>query len=296
MADSTMERTVPFAVDGEMYYTWYKVFGDLSDGTHRPLVVLHGGPGLSHDYLLPISDLASTQHGPRPVIFYDQLGCARSTHLPNKPYSFWTVGLFVDELVNLLRHLSIENDFDVLGHSWGGMLGAELAVERQPKGMKHLILSNSLASMELWGRSNAQLAEKFSQEVQDGLHVGMADPDKYRAALQVYHAVHGCTVKPVPREVAYSLQQTFDDPTVAERMFGGVLPTWSIVNRLHSIRIPVLVVNGAEDMAQDLVVEPFFWRIDKVKWVTFGKSSHMPFWEERERYMQLVADFMTSKA
>lgn len=80
---------------------------------------------------------------------YDQLGCGRSTHLPHLrgDADFWTVGLFLRELENLLEKLGVE-DYDLLGQSWGGMLGSEHAVH-QPKGLKKLIISNSPASMKL---------------------------------------------------------------------------------------------------------------------------------------------------
>jgi pimeloyl-ACP methyl ester carboxylesterase len=45
-------------------------------------------------------------------------------------------------------------------------------------------------------------------------------------------------------------------------------------------------------MSQDFVVKPFFDRIPKVKWVTLENSSHLPMWEERDRYIEIVRDFM----
>ena len=70
-----------------------------------------------------------------PVIMYDQLGIGKSTHLPEKngDGEFWTVSLFLAELDNLLQHLGIQDDYDLLGQSWGGMLGACHAI-KQPKG------------------------------------------------------------------------------------------------------------------------------------------------------------------
>lgn len=67
---------------------------------------------------------------------------------------------------------------------------------------------------------------------------------------------------------------------------------WSIIDQLHTIRVPVFVINGVADMSQDSVNEPFFRYIPKVKWVRFENSSHTPMWEERERYMHLVNDFL----
>lgn len=78
---------------------------------------------------------------------YDQVGCGRSTHLPEKggDENFWTVKLFLQELENLLSHLGIQDSYDLYGHSWGGNLGSEHAVLR-PKGLNKLIIANSPAS------------------------------------------------------------------------------------------------------------------------------------------------------
>ena len=119
----TTEGTLDFTVQGidEPCKTWYTIFGSLTDSV-RPLVVLHGGPGVPHYYLLPIADIA-TKYGEAPVIMYDQLGCGNSTRLPEKAGdgAFWTVDLFLSELENLLTKLGIIDDYDLLGQSWGGM-------------------------------------------------------------------------------------------------------------------------------------------------------------------------------
>ena len=80
---------------------------------------------------------------------YDQLGCGRSTHLPEKKGDeyFWTVKLFLSELDSLLLHLGIQDDYDLLGQSWGGDLAVDHAV-LQPKGLKRLILACTPASSE----------------------------------------------------------------------------------------------------------------------------------------------------
>ncbi|KAA1473445.1 alpha/beta-hydrolase, partial [Dentipellis sp. KUC8613] len=144
------EGTIPFTFDGETYQTWYKLHGTLSSSSRPPLIVLHGGPGLLHDYLTPLADLA--HHTPsRPVLFYDQLGSARSTHLPSKLRAFWTLDLFVPELANVLAHFDIAGavPFDLLGHSWGAILGAEFVVRHQPAGLRHLMLANGLANSQI---------------------------------------------------------------------------------------------------------------------------------------------------
>ncbi|KAG6899352.1 hypothetical protein C0993_011043, partial [Termitomyces sp. T159_Od127] len=287
--------------DGQLFkcHTYYKVFGDLKAGT--PLVVLHGGPGLCHNYLMPFSDLASRGPG-IPVILYDQLGNGRSTHLKKMPEGFSRdelIDLFIDELVNLLENLEIKDSFSLAGHSWGGILASEFEVRRKPTGLKRLILTNSLASVDLWFQSNLQLLQAFPSSVQEGIIAGMTNPPQFFAALQEFHAVHGCTIKPFPPDYIYTLEQVFGpdgNPTVAA---AGILQKkaegqegWSIIDKLFQIRVPTFVINGRKDISQDFVVRPFFDRIQKVKWVTFENSSHAPFYEERVKYMSLVADFL----
>src|ERR1700710_945128 len=122
-------------VQGEHGRTWYRVTGDLQSAK-PPLVVLHGGPGCTHDYVDSLKDLAASG---RAVVHYDQLGNGRSTHLREKGADFWTVDLFLGELDRVLAHLGIAESYDLLGQSWGGMLGAEHAV-RQPPGLRKLVI------------------------------------------------------------------------------------------------------------------------------------------------------------
>jgi L-proline amide hydrolase len=91
-------------VEWEGHRTWYRVDGSL-DGRPVPLVALHGGPGVPHDYLEPLADLAAREG--RAVVVYDQLGCGESDHLPDRGADFWTVDLFLRELDAVLDHLGI---------------------------------------------------------------------------------------------------------------------------------------------------------------------------------------------
>jgi proline-specific peptidase len=140
------EGTVTFNVAGltDPCHTWYKIFGDLNT-TAIPLIILHGGPGACHNYLLPLTDLAPS----RPIVFYDQIGNGRSTHLTSKAgdEEFWTVKIFMDELDNLLSHLNLrEREVDVYGHSWGGMLAVEWAATPRSANLRPAWTLGELAS------------------------------------------------------------------------------------------------------------------------------------------------------
>lgn len=144
--------SVPFTVSGETFKTCYRLAGDIKAG--RPLVAIHGGPGVPSNSMEPFAQLSEFGI---PVVLYDQFGCGES--LPTDPSdvqrfeklakdeSVWTPSLFVEELENLVLRLEISEDFDLLGHSWGGLLAVQYVAERQPKGLKHIILANSTPSV-----------------------------------------------------------------------------------------------------------------------------------------------------
>jgi len=58
--------------------------------------------------------------------------------------------------------------------------------------------------------------------------------------------------------------------------------------------VPTLVINGHYDEAQDVCVEPFVKKIKGARWEKFMESSHLCHIEERERYMQVVGDFLST--
>jgi L-proline amide hydrolase len=286
------------AFDG--YRTWYRVVGDLGSGK-LPLVTLHGGPGGTHDYLEPYARFAAEG---RAVIFYDQLGGGRSTHLREKPADFWTVELFLAELDNLLRHLGIEKGYHLLGQSWGGMLGAEHGV-RRPAGLRSLVISDSPASMVLWVREADRLREALPPEVQQTLlrheAAGSTDSPEYATAVRVFYDRHLCRLDPWPDSLNRSFQYMQEDPTVYHTMNGpnefhvvGSLKTWSIIDRLDRIQAPVLLISGRYDEATPATVQPYADRIPDVRWTIFEDSSHLPHLEEGEACLKLVADFLAA--
>ena len=198
--------------------TWYKTIGDLK--SRPPLVILHGGPGANHDYLLPFVDLAKKFS--IPCVFYDQIGNGHSTHLRDKDgdREFWTVDLFRHELDNLIDHLGLRKGegFDVLGHSWGGMLGSYYATLR-PRGLRRLVIANSPASMELWVKGIGGLLNKLPPGVAETIRECEEKKDfeskKYVDAIEVVYKRHLCRVEPWPApEVQVALDALTGDPTV----------------------------------------------------------------------------------
>ena len=97
------------------YKTYYRIVGK-SDAGKYPIILLHGGPGSTHNYFEMLDRIAESGHA---VIMYDQLGCGNS-FVEGHP-ELWTPETWLNELCSLIDHLHIDR-FHLLGQSWGGML------------------------------------------------------------------------------------------------------------------------------------------------------------------------------
>ena len=278
--------------------TWYRVVGRLDDA-RTPVVVCHGGPGAAHDYVEAIADLSRSG---RACVLYDQLGCGRSELLPDAPAEFWTPQLFKDELLELTRHLGIDERYAVVGQSWGGMLAMEHALDHPP-GLRAIVVADSPASIPLWVSEANRLRRDLPLEVQETLtrheENGTTDYPEYEAAVEVFYARHVCRIVPRPAAVQRSFDQIEANPTVYHTMNGpsefhviGSLRTWDITDRLHEIEVPTLLVSGRYDEATPLVVGRIHDRIPRSQWVVFEESSHMPHVEEPEAFLRTVEGFL----
>ena len=214
------------------------------------------------------------------------------------------------ELDNLREQLGIK-EFDLLGQSWGGMLAAQYALERQPKGLRKLVLEGGPASIPLAQKVIQVLRSRLPDDIRSCLDrcekEGKFDDPDYEDAVMYFMYKHGCRLDPWPKELQQAFDASAEDDTVYYSMYGpnemvaiGTLKNWDIIKDLHKITDKtapggVLLMNGYYDEMQDEVIEPFFTRMTaKTKWIRYALSSHMPFWEEGERFLGDLGRFLNS--
>ncbi|HEU5434435.1 MAG TPA: proline iminopeptidase-family hydrolase [Thermomicrobiales bacterium] len=289
------EGKIPF----KGYETWYQIIGEGEEPGKFPLLCLHGGPGAGHDYLESLAAMADTD---RRVIFYDQLGCGRSSIPASKP-EMWTVDLYVDEIDAVRRALGLER-IHLLGQSWGGMLAMEYALT-QPAGLVSLTIASSPASMLQWVAEANRLREDLPAAAQQTLltheAAGTTDSPAYETAMMEFYRRHVCRLEPMPDYVQRTFASIAKNPEVYHTMNGpsefhvvGTLKNWDVIDRLGEIHVPTLVTSGRFDEATPLIAETVSSRIPGAQWVVFEASSHMAHAEEAELYMDVLDQFLTS--
>jgi len=293
-----MDATVP-ATEGRIpfrgFQTWYRIVGDRDEPGMLPLLCLHGGPGFTHDYLEPLAEIVRTG---RRVVFYDQVGAGNSDR-PSDP-ELWTVDLFVDELATVRRVLGLDR-VHLFGSSWGGMLAMEYALT-QPGGLASLVLASSPASIPLWAEETARLRGELPERVRATLdeheRAGTLDDAAYAEATMAFYRRHLCRTDPWPDGLTRSFARF--NPEVYNTMQGpneftvtGILRDWDVTDRLGAIAVPTLVTSGRYDECTPRIAEAVHRGIPGSEWVLFEESSHTAFCEERERYLQVLDDFLT---
>jgi proline-specific peptidase len=279
------------------YRTWYRIVGDKEDKGKLPVLCLHGGPGMSHDYLEPLEAIAETE---RRVIFYDQLGCGKSDH-PHDPV-LWKIDLFVEEAGAIRRSLDVDQ-IHLLGQSWGGFLAQEYLLTK-PSGVQSLVLANSAASTQRWIDEANRLRSKLPAEVQQTLkkheEAGTTDDPAYISATDVYYRRHLCRLNPWPDCLNRTLEKLGKDPEVYNTMWGpsefhctGTLQNWNIESQLGGIDIPTLILSGEYDESTPAINEVLHREILNSEWVLFKECSHTPHLEATEKYLQVLTNFLT---
>ena len=282
------------------HQTWVRVTHPSKSLPGRlPVVVVHGGPGMAHDYTLPMTALGDDG---RRVIHYDQLGCGRSSHLLDAGPEFWTVQLFVEELRNLVAQLDLTGGFHLVGQSWGGMLVPEY-VHTHPAGVRSITLADSPASMPLWARGTNQLLEDMPPHIRDAVArheaAGTFNHPEYLGAVDAFYKRFLCRLDPWPEPMLASFRQLEQDPTVYQTMIGpseftitGTLANWSVVDRLSDISVPALVIAGEHDEARPEAYAPFVERLKQVRQHVVDGASHTPHLEFPEEFTRVVGHFL----
>lgn len=266
-------------------------------GRRAPLVCLHGGPGLPHDYLAPLAGLS----GEREVIFYDQAGCGRSDRA--EPERSWTISYFLDELAAVLAALDVQ-EFHLFGNSWGGWLALEYVLGRPRVLPASLIVSSSPPSIERWIADvtalRAGLPADVTQVLDDHERAGTTASRDYRRALAEFNRRHMCRVQPWPQELRAATGGFGDEVYAAlwgASEFGpvtGALRDWDCSARLAGISTPTLVTGGRFDEAAPDSMAELAAGIPDARLQIFENSSHTAFLEEPELYLAEVSRFLAA--
>jgi len=275
------------------FRVWAMELGGGSVDDRPALLVLHGGPGGTHEYLSNLAALASESQR---VVFYDQLGCGKSDQ-PDDP-GRWKIPRFVQELATVRNVLHLE-EVIILGQSWGGMLAIEYLLTK-PEGVRGLILSNSLSSAPIFASELLRLKNELPTPIKTALKQnesnGTLDSEAYKKAVEAFYSRHILRMDPLPEqllEVLNSENQVYQVMWGSNEFnFTGNLKDWDRSKDLSRIELPTLIISGEFDESTPLVNEALQKGLKNSEWILMPGCSHLPNLENPEAYLQHIRLFL----
>lgn len=282
---------------GEGGRVWYEVSGS---GTRTPLLVLHGGPGIPHDYLANLALLGDE----RPVVFYDQLGCGRSDR-PDDP-SLWTRERFARELSAVRAALGLD-EVVLYGHSWGSILAVDhlTGLAGEPaRGVRGAILAGPALDIPRWiedsRRLIATLPEEQAAAILEGEHTGQTDGEAYQAATAAFYQRYLCRADPWPPELEAAfagmgaeVYEIMNGPT--EFTITGPLKDIDLTPRLHELDLPLLFVCGEFDEAPPETTRAYAALAPDADVVVIEGAAHVANYDRPEAYVQALRSWMDER-
>jgi proline-specific peptidase len=270
---------------------WYKVTGI---GTGTPVVLLHGGPGMSSYYLKPFEDLGND----RQVIRYDQLGGGKSDKITDT--TLFTINHFVQELDSLREHLGLAK-WHVFGHSWGTILALEY-YRAHPDRVVSLTFGGACFNIPAYEKRALQLLttlpDSLQQAVKRAEANGKFDDPGYQNAMNQFYGMYVWR-NPVQADLD-SMFSTFNTGIYvymqgpSEFTITGTLKKYDATSFLSQIKVPTLFTVGEFDEVGPEIVKDFSDKVFDSRYILFKGASHVTSWDARDENLKVVRDFLNS--
>ena len=278
----------------------------LTVGQGSPLMIVHGGPGASHDYFLPYL-LPLMRHNR--LIFIDERGSGKSSKCADPGQ--YTVANMVEDIETVREALGL-GKISLLGHSFGGVLAQAYAFKYQQH-LSHLILASTFASTRELNAALSKMKAEMPAKDRDRLEAlesaglfGQGPiwehgryPEEYaKLAWGVGYFPYLYQKQPDPNFDPVDGNKAAWD--VYREMWGshgefvvdGNLSEVEYVGKLSQIKVPTLIIVGAHDESDPKMSEEMHSKIAGSKLVILPDSGHMTFVDQPQKFLSTVSEFV----
>ncbi|WP_373599141.1 alpha/beta fold hydrolase [Paraclostridium bifermentans] len=281
-------------MDGYIVDDYGKIFYRVV-GEGKPILFIHGGPGLTHDYFIPY--LLDLEKSNNKLIFFDQRGNGLSSYLVNDEHI--NISQFTQDIETLRKKLSIEK-MVLLGHSMGTFFALDYA-KKFPQNVDKLILSNATPmDLDNFKKMNNNIIENTSQyseqlnEISNSLEFKNYDSESLKKYLMLLN------------------KASFFDERLVCNLFENVTITKEFMNnfqfinnrilnqylnqisnyKIDDIMIPTLILNTEYDFIPIESSEYIKNRIMNCTVKTIYNSGHYPFIEKTKEFISEINQFV----
>jgi proline iminopeptidase len=279
-------------VVGGKYKVWTKKVGS---GPVKVLL-LHGGPGFTHEYLEAMESFLP--EAGIEMYYYDQLGCGNSDQPDDA--SLWTLPRYLEEVEEVRVGLGLDN-FVLYGHSWGGVLGIEYALHHQ-KHLRGLVIANMTASIDSLLRHLDVIKRQLPPATQVKLKELEAkeayDSPEYEQIMmeQLYPKVI-CRTDPWPdavnRVFRHANLKIYNQMQgKSEFLVTGNLKGWDRWDRLHEIKVRTLTIGATHDEMDPKDMQKMAKLMPRASSVICPQGSHLCMWDDQAFHFEHLLKFL----
>lgn len=263
-------------------------------GTGTPLLVLHGGPGFSQDYLAP--QLIELLEQDYQLVFFDQRGSGRSTGADDE--SRLTMTQFVADIEQVRSFLGLDQ-VNLLGHSFGGLLSMFYASSHPRRVSKLILLDSDAASWAL--RTPHQLEVIAARETESDLQEMQAIESQmgwsHNPRLFEQHLRIGLRSYFADAALADELALEFEQHSLANlaitsRAVRADLGRYDIHHRLEKITAPTLIIHGDASVFSVEGAEAIHREIPRSQLVILEDVGHFAYIESPRAFKAAIKAFL----
>ncbi|MCO6500310.1 MAG: alpha/beta fold hydrolase [Vicingus serpentipes] len=264
-------------------------------GSGEPLLVLHGGPGLFHDYLVPhFKKLAADYQ----VIFYDQRGCGKTAF----PTDTATISMsnYVEDVEGIRKHLKLEKVI-LLGHSFGAILAVNYAKKYSPNISKLILVSPGPATSQFYDQAfNNMQSKRKSEDTKALIEAMMSDGfSKRESATFKKTILLGDKVNLANQEKIEELYapMNFDNNNAQNMLLVNSIMEknffdYDLTEGIETVTPPTMVIIGDLDNVPFASAQLIVENIKGAKLEVIKKTCHYPFYEDPKEFNRIVTDFL----
>lgn len=269
----------------------YETLGKPEPRSALPVIAVNGGPGLSHAYMVQ-NDLWERVARKRLVVFYDQRGIGASKNM--KAGASQSMDAQVADLDAVRSALALDK-VAVLGDSYGCMVALAYAAAH-PEHVAKLVLSDPPGPS--WKSLVHLLPQVFpdieQEDTQEQEKLGKDSDAAARASLRNHFRM--IFYSPAKREAYMSHMGDLGfEPAVGDAV-AKATEDLDLTPKLAGFHFPVLVINGRFDLnTAPLTAWNLAHAIPGAKIVFFEESGHLPSYEEPEKYVSVLENFLNER-
>lgn len=275
--------------DGKLYYQSY--------GKGPLIILLHGGPGLDHTYLLPGMLALAKNHQ---VVFYDQRGSGKSfvKEITNKRF---TIPQFVSDLEAIRKHLGAKK-FILMGHSWGGFLAMNYAI-RHSNHVSSVVLINPAPATSMGFKNFLEEYNKKTLPIKAELDAIQASEDfkngKPTTIAEFYRRLYSVYFHNPRQADTLSFHFTKSSALNSFKIFNIFVETYfskeyDLRKNLKKLNLPTLVLTGGDDILPLWTVRETATSIPNARMVVLEQCGHFPYIEKPNQLFKEINDFLKS--